>query len=1423
MDDMEKTSKKRMLREIIIYFLVWGMVFGTPLSFALADPVLPDPTTAIGDIANWSQTATSLTINDVANGAVIHWNNFDVGQGGTVQFNQVSNNAYVMNTVNLAGVGDGAATNIAGNLLANGGLFVVNPRGLVIAPTAYINANTFVGAAMKIDDAQFKEFAQNAADGLPNELEFNGALLSQGKVRNEGYIVGQKIALVGKQVQNLGTIRTNTADGLVVLAAGDKVKLGCDGSNVFVDVSTGLLPNSVDNSGSIGAGQITDNGDGTFNVADETGGNVILAAGDIYSTAMSGLASLRAEARRDVQIDGDIDATGQVEILAGQSDGIFGIGAAAELNVNGSITAGDIRLKNGQDVEPGENSYSRIYVSGHLTANAGDVIVEAVHDVILDGDVWASDNVFLNGDEDGWGDPRDEIGYNPIAYGGGDVITQNVTAGEGVEIRGNAIDLNGNVDAGGNILIAGRSSEDAAGDTLGSHDDGGWGDVHAAGTLDAGGNILIMATGQELVWVTDEGGTGPGNGQDNPGGGNENSSGRWNTGNTGEGHGNIASGAQGQGNGVYHNRGMAGVGNQEGHWEYGDYSFGSIYLDGDVTATGELADGTGDIMLMNNTYTAPYVTLKAGRDVVLANGEDAYPPENAEFLTGDTELTIIAGAKEGVDDGKIYAENTTISVTGSKLTLEQDPTLDLADFTFDNQSITNLTLISDVGSVVANDTKPQNAANKWDSIGAQAAGDITLAGDGCAGIQLGDSGVAGLALLAGGNVDISGASVRSDADYPDGSIEAGSNVNIVVSNDIELGGGILAGENINLQAGDGWNDDIDVDGDLLAIGDITAQAGDDVELGSVYAGGALDVTSNTSGHGFFGGEVTIKGPVQADTIDIEAGSNIEIWGDAASRGDMVLTADADTDDWIFGDIKAFGDLTSTEGSIELDASDNTINLYGDVTAAADVWFKNNVKFKGLDDQYVDAGGMITADGSLKKLNMYWNGEDWAWSDASLYLHANGDISLADDVVAAMYCPRDCWSVGGGVSIISDTGSIYTPGKYVDDSPALAIDIVGRSDHFNDIGVDLPFGPGKAAIVIKSAQDLVLHDWADLTACGTYYQPEFIDDAWTLDDRPGVDFLTEPRVILDAMRDPGDPFDAAIYLGSDTGNVYLGAETTIVSRELVDVTEENPDIPREGIYIEFDWACVPRGALIVDAYDTVTLGTKFLDALANGRVGDRLEVCSRISEWLSDALGRLPFPQDLLLPEGYNYVMRGSGDTDEPAWVLEEEPSNLAAPLPQFEPLELEGCPALMQAAAGEIGVTADTIQISVGRALAANPNIQPCEACQGLVNSAAVLGDPAGTRLAAMSQVLNQFVTGPTPPGPAQMASIRMALAEHVNDGTFYAAARQWDDALAAYIGAAVELGLAQEDTITAVAKYVSADDAALSAYVALRLSELGG
>ena len=130
----------------------------------------------------------------------------------------------------------------------------------------------------------------------------------------------------------------------------------------------------------------------------------------------------------------------------------------------------------------------------------------------------------------------------------------------------------------------------------------------------------------------------------------------------------------------------------------------------------------------------------------------------------------------------------------------------------------------------------------------------------------------------------------------------------------------------------------------------------------------------------------------------------------------------------------------------------------------------------------------------------------------------GDISLADYVKAACF-EYDCYGVGGGVSIISDTGSIYTPGA----GGMLNVPITGRSDHFAYIGVGLPYDTfGLAAIVIKSYKDLMLGPDAALTAGGRYYTPELIDGYWNVDDRAGVGFLDVPDYIPlgGPLRNPG---------------------------------------------------------------------------------------------------------------------------------------------------------------------------------------------------------------------------------------------------------------------------------------------------------------
>ncbi|MHC4691062.1 MAG: hypothetical protein ACYS5F_15770 [Planctomycetota bacterium] len=120
---IRKISKKYYIRHIVACFLVAYMLLGVPVRIAMANP---DPGAAAfptgGNVVTGPGTATinpivdnTLNITDVANGAVIEWNTFDIGSDAAVNFGQVNSSAWVLNNV-LAK--DGLASGIAGQLNA---------------------------------------------------------------------------------------------------------------------------------------------------------------------------------------------------------------------------------------------------------------------------------------------------------------------------------------------------------------------------------------------------------------------------------------------------------------------------------------------------------------------------------------------------------------------------------------------------------------------------------------------------------------------------------------------------------------------------------------------------------------------------------------------------------------------------------------------------------------------------------------------------------------------------------------------------------------------------------------------------------------------------------------------------------------------------------------------------------------------------------------------------------------------------------------------------------------------------------------------------------------------------------------------------------------------------------------------------------
>lgn len=434
---------------------------------------------------------------------------------------------------------------------------------------------------------------------------------------------------------------------------------------------------------------------------------------------------------------------------------------------------------------------------------------------------------------------------------------------------------------------------------------------------------------------------------------------------------------------------------------------------------------------------------------------------------------------------------------------------------------------------------------------------------------------------------------------------------------------------------------------------------------------------------------------------------------------------------------------------------------GDVISEDDLLLMAESVLWGDSHQKIHSDTSVKSTGAITKITA-----------GNLYISATENVQLDGDVAAE----------AGGVSVIAETGIIYS-----DDTDTLNVAIRGYSDDITDsIGVELPDGDGKAAIVLKSSNTLKLGPEASLTADGFYLSVNDNGDIG-VDDRPGINWLADDGEIIGGYeRDEGIASDVAIYVGSETGNV-----------EVATADIETPQ-PGNSKFTGDEMEVVSGPATVVlDAYDTVKMpSVENIEQQRQEQENDnlfrfRLEVASRITEWLIQAIqdATLPYaatPQAVEQTLGYDYVLRGAGldnskITDGRAWVLENPPVPVA-PLPELEQPELQGCPAELQAAAKELDINTDDLQISVQKAMATNPNLQPCDACARLLVAADALQDVDGSRFAALVEIFERYAPLDRPFTPEDSTLITMALATQADQDPLVALADDYIDAFVDYI-----------------------------------------
>ena len=352
------------------------------LAQALEATALPTNGQVTAGAAAIAQNAGNMTINQSTQNVFINWDTFNVGAQASVNFVQPSASAMAINQVVTQ-----SASQIAGQINANGQVVLLNPAGVVVTNGAVINAGSFVAAGQSGHNAEI-------TDG---QLRFmntdkGGSVINQGQINAKE---GGYVALVGATVNNSGQI--TAPGGTVALAAGQEVRLEITGNSlVGVKVDGAAVNASIDNSGIIAA----DGGKVIINSKQAAGalGAAINQTGTIRANSIS---TKNGEIWLDggagaVNVAGSVEAKG---VNAGETGGkVVATGGAVTVtgtvDASGAAGGGQVYVGGGwQGKDPAINEAKTVtiakdaFVKADATANGNGGTVVA----------WSADHTNVQG------------------------------------------------------------------------------------------------------------------------------------------------------------------------------------------------------------------------------------------------------------------------------------------------------------------------------------------------------------------------------------------------------------------------------------------------------------------------------------------------------------------------------------------------------------------------------------------------------------------------------------------------------------------------------------------------------------------------------------------------------------------------------------------------------------------------------------------------------------------------------------------------------------------------------------------------------------------------------------------------------------------------------------------------------------------
>ena len=752
----------------------------------------------------------------------------------------------------------------------------------------------------------------------------------------------------------------------------------------------------------------------------------------------------------------------------------------------------------------------------------------------------------------------------------------------------------------------------------------------------------------------------------------------------------------------------------------GDSAGDTTTFTGGVTATspsalniaGTVATTNTQMNLGDTTITADS-TLKSGSGVInVASITDGASSFSLDAGDGSQTGAITFSGNATINDLDTFASGYNVAFQGASNTIDTDTTfLNTGTVTLGNGAGDSLTFTGGLD---------------------------TTSGSGTS--------IAGTVATTAQDIDLGATTLTSNSTLNTG---AGAG-NITFQNTLD--GTTDLAEDLTLTAGTA-NTDFDATvGGIHDLGDVTINSATNVTIDSAFNANNISITaSNTTANNITAAvDLTLNSTTTvANGAILSAGNDLNV-GPASLTGDGALTLIA-TGGGISGSgtIQA-NDGVGTQGDLTLRQSDS-LNL-------ATFTFGNQSTTDLTAQSY---NGGVTID-KTKPANA---ADKWqsitATAANNIELQGTDDIKLGGNLTSA----------SGGVSIISDDGTVITVGDTILDN----VTITGNPAAGGGVDLDpaMP-GSGEAAIVIRTKEDLTLGSNVELIANGQY-------DPQQNDDRYAVGFE-------DSISGGGDQIDVAIYLrshrtdavGEPIGNVTVNSK----------VTMDN------------------KGTMVIDAGEKVTFGGKFNESVFNQT--HRLEVVSRRSNDLNEVMryGRLPYANN---PEairdwfnettGYfagAYVLRG-------VKTLLAEVLALTNPVPLVPPRPLE--PEFRGKVEGpdtealanllsELGIGVQPY-MTEAYANSLSTDLRLYKAAEKLQKLMPVLEDADGTRIAGLRKVVAQFFPTLDMLSEEQMDSFNKVLESHKGDGTDFDLAGQCILALREYVNIlSTEIGWPVEKSV---------------------------